>query len=84
MATIEMKLTVRDVKLVIKADWPMPIDKAGEHITVKSIRLDQADSDILQLLEGATLDHIERAVRWWGGAETLFPILTPPRQGVTP
>ena len=36
-----------------------------QHLTVTSVRLDQPDAEIANLIEGYMLDRIERAMRAW-------------------
>lgn len=70
MPDIEMKLRVNGVRVVVRGRYLMStITSYGrrqlQHLTVTSVRLDQPDAELADLIEGYTLERIERAMRAW-------------------
>ena len=74
MASFEMKLSVGDVRLLVTAESPEFIVIPGGAPTpgalrVRSIRVAHADAELLGLINGETLQHIEHAMRQWAGVK---------------
>ena len=87
MVSFEMKLCVKDVRLIVRAESPQR-NLAGtypaEALRVCSVRVAHADAELVGLIDGETLNHIEHAMRQWSGVKArLTPAAAAPREGVT-